>query len=84
MLYEVITELSEGIENSFIPMQFENPANVEMHRKTTAQEIWNDTEGQVDIFVAGAGTGGTITGVSEALKEHKSSLYSVVVRNNFV
>jgi len=72
-------ELSEGIENSFIPMQFENPANVEMHRKTTAQEIWNDTEGQVDIFVAGAGTGGTITGVSEALKEHKSSLYSVVV-----
>jgi len=72
-------ELAAEIENSFIPMQFENPANVEMHRKTTAQEIWNDTDGKVDLFVAGAGTGGTITGVSEALKELKPSVYTVVV-----
>ena len=72
-------ELSQEIENSFIPMQFENMANVEMHRKTTAQEIWNDTDGKVDIFVAGAGTGGTITGVSEELKLNKPSLHSIVV-----
>jgi cysteine synthase A len=72
-------ELAKEVENSFVPMQFENPANVEMHRHTTAQEIWNDTDGKVDIFVAGAGTGGTITGVSEALKELKPALYSVVV-----
>ena len=79
-------ELSREIENSFIPMQFENMANVEMHRKTTAREIWNDTDGKVDIFVAGAGTGGTITGVSEELKLNKPSLHSVVVepRNSAV
>ncbi|WP_372773368.1 cysteine synthase A [Mangrovibacterium sp.] len=72
-------ELANSIENSFIPMQFENQANAEMHRRTTAQEIWNDTDGRVDLFVAGAGTGGTITGVSEALKELKPSVYTVVV-----
>ncbi|MFV0377463.1 MAG: cysteine synthase A [Mangrovibacterium sp.] len=72
-------ELAVEISNSFIPMQFENPANVEMHRLTTAQEIWNDTDGQVDLFVAGAGTGGTITGVSETLKALKPSVYTVVV-----
>jgi len=72
-------ELASEIDNSFIPMQFENPANVEMHRRTTAQEIWNDTDGKVDLFVAGAGTGGTITGVSEALKDLKPSVYTVVV-----
>ncbi len=72
-------ELSQEIDNSFIPMQFENMANVEMHRKTTAKEIWNDTDGKIDIFVAGAGTGGTITGVSEELKLNKPSLHSVVV-----
>jgi cysteine synthase A len=64
---------------SFIPMQFSNPANAEMHRKTTALEIWNDTGGQVDIFVAGSGTGGTITGVSEVLKEKNPLLKSIVV-----
>ncbi|MDX9880523.1 MAG: cysteine synthase A [Prolixibacteraceae bacterium] len=64
---------------SFIPMQFENPANAEMHRKTTAIEIWNDTDGTVDAFVAGAGTGGTITGVSEVLKQKKPAVHCVVV-----
>ncbi|WP_163717936.1 cysteine synthase A [Mangrovibacterium lignilyticum] len=76
-------ELAAENENSFIPMQFENPANVEMHRRTTAQEIWNDTDGKVDLFVAGAGTGGTITGVSEALKELKPSVYTIVVEPAF-
>lgn len=64
---------------SFIPMQFSNPANAEMHRKTTALEIWNDTDGHIDIFVAGSGTGGTITGVSEVLKERNPRLKSIVV-----
>ena len=76
---EKTEELAAGIENPFIPMQFVNPANAEMHRKTTALEIWNDTDGIVDVFVAGAGTGGTITGVSEVLKEKKPSVYCVVV-----
>ncbi len=65
--------------DSFVPMQFENQANAAMHRRTTAMEIWNDTDGQVDVFVAGAGTGGTITGVSEALKDKKPSVHCVVV-----
>ena len=72
-------ELKLTIPGSFIPMQFNNGANPEIHRKTTALEIWEDTDGKVDIFVAGAGTGGTITGVSEVIKAKKSSFYSVVV-----
>lgn len=66
-------------KNSFIPMQFKNPANPEVHRRTTAIEIWEDTEGKVDIFVACAGTGGTITGVSEVLKKKKPSLLSIAI-----
>jgi len=64
-------ELAAGMPNSFLPQQFKNPANPEMHRRTTAEEIWRDTGGQVDIFVCGVGTGGTITGVGEVLKQRK-------------
>jgi len=63
----------------FIPQQFKNPANPEIHRRTTAEEIWRDTDGEVDIVVAGVGTGGTITGVAEALKERKPALQAVAV-----
>jgi cysteine synthase A len=72
-------ELAQSIPNSFMPLQFENPANPEAHRKTTAPEIWEDTDGAVDIFVAGVGTGGTITGVGEVLKERKSGVKIVAV-----
>ena len=71
-------ELVKETPNSFMPQQFNNPANVEIHRKTTAEEIWNDTDGKIDIFVAGVGTGGTITGVSEVIKTRKK-IYSVAV-----
>jgi len=72
-------EIQMNTPGSFIPMQFNNPANPEMHRKTTAKEIWEDTDGKVDIFVAGSGTGGTITGVSEVIRALKPSFYSAVV-----
>ena len=64
---------------SFMPQQFNNPANAEIHRRTTAEEIWNDTDGQVDIVIAGVGTGGTITGVAEALKSRKPGLQAIAV-----
>ena len=72
-------ELAEEIADSFIPGQFINPANPAIHKKTTGPEIWNDTDGAVDIFVAGVGTGGTITGTGEYLKEQKSSVKVVAV-----
>jgi cysteine synthase A len=72
-------ELAEEIPNSFIPQQFKNPANPEIHRKTTAEEIWEDTEGKIDILVAGVGTGGTITGVAEVIKERKPTFKAIAV-----
>lgn len=72
-------ELHKEIPNSIILQQFDNPANPEIHRKTTAEEIWRDTDGQVDIVVAGVGTGGTITGVGEVLKARKPSVQAVAV-----
>ncbi len=67
-------ELAETIDGAVMPQQFNNPANPQVHRETTAEEIWRDTDGNVDIFIAGIGTGGTVTGVGEALKEHNPQL----------
>ncbi|MDY8109231.1 cysteine synthase A [Fulvimarina sp. 2208YS6-2-32] len=72
-------ELVGEIPNAVIPQQFENPANPQIHRVTTAEEIWNDTKGEVDIFVAGIGTGGTITGVGQVLKQRKPGVHVVAV-----
>jgi len=72
-------ELAAEIPNSFIPQQFMNPANPAVHRATTAREIWDDTEGKVDIIVGGVGTGGTITGIAEALKPRKDTLKIIAV-----
>jgi len=72
-------ELLKQTPNAFMPQQFQNPANPRIHRKTTAEEIWRDTDGKIDIFVAGVGTGGTITGVGEMLKERKPSARVVAV-----
>jgi len=65
--------------DNFIPQQFQNPANPAIHRNTTAEEIWNDTDGQVDILISGVGTGGTITGVSEVIKARKPSFKAIAV-----
>lgn len=72
-------ELVKEIPNAVIPQQFENPANPEVHRRTTAEEIWNDTQGEVDYVISGVGTGGTITGVGQVLKQRKASVKIVAV-----
>jgi len=72
-------ELAASIPGSFIPQQFKNPANPEIHRRTTAEEIWRDTDGEVDIFVAGVGTGGTLTGTGEVLKQRKPNVKVIAV-----
>ena len=72
-------ELAASYKNSFMPQQFKNPANPEIHRKTTAEEIWQDTDGKVDYFIAGVGTGGTITGVGEVLKKRNPSIKIIAV-----
>ena len=72
-------ELAGNTENSFMPQQFTNQANPQIHRKTTAEEIWSDTDGKIDIFVAGVGTGGTITGVGEILKSKKPGVKIIAV-----
>jgi len=76
---EKAREILDSTPDSFMPQQFENPANPEVHRKTTAEEIWKDTEGTVDILVSGVGTGGTITGVSEFIKKRKKDFRSIAV-----
>jgi cysteine synthase A len=70
-------EITEKTDGAFMPQQFQNPANPQIHRETTAEEIWEDSEGKVDIFIAGIGTGGTITGVSEVLKARNPSLQTI-------
>jgi len=76
---EKAEEILASEKNAFMPDQFKNPANPRIHRETTAEEIWRDTEGQVDILVAGVGTGGTITGVSQAIKPRKPSFKAIAV-----
>jgi len=73
------SEITEKTDGAFMPQQFKNPANPQIHRGTTAEEIWKDTDGKVDIFVAGIGTGGTITGVGEVLKSRKPSVKVVAI-----
>ncbi|MEN6332770.1 MAG: cysteine synthase A [Phycisphaerales bacterium] len=73
------TEIAEAENGAFIPQQFENPANPEVHRRTTAEEIWRDTDGKADILISGVGTGGTITGIAEVIKSRKPSFKAVAV-----
>ncbi|MBW4467768.1 MAG: cysteine synthase A [Pegethrix bostrychoides GSE-TBD4-15B] len=73
------TEIAEALPNAFIPQQFANPANPKIHRETTAEELWADTDGQIDILIAGVGTGGTITGIAELLKQRKPEFKAIAV-----
>jgi cysteine synthase A len=72
-------ELTASTHNAYMPQQFNNPANPEIHRKTTAEEIWDDTDGKIDILVSGIGTGGTITGVAEVIKKRKPSFKAIAI-----
>ncbi len=72
-------EIANGLEDGFIPQQFKNKANPEIHRTTTAEELWDDTDGQIDILISGIGTGGTITGVTEVIKQRKPSFQAIAV-----
>ncbi|OPY71126.1 MAG: O-acetylserine sulfhydrylase [Syntrophorhabdaceae bacterium PtaU1.Bin034] len=76
---EKAEEILKENRKAFMPQQFKNPANVEVHKRTTAEEIWNDTDGRVDVLVAGVGTGGTITGVGEVIKKRKASFKAIAV-----
>lgn len=76
---EEASDLAKKTANSFVPQQFINPANPDIHRRTTAEEIWNDTDGKIDCLVAGVGTGGTITGVSEVIKSKKPDFKAIAV-----
>ena len=76
---ERANEIADGIPNAFIPQQFRNPSNPEVHRRTTAEEIWNDTDGKVDAVVAGVGTGGTITGVAQVIKPRRPGFEAIAV-----
>jgi cysteine synthase A len=81
-MHEAVDEadrIARGTKDSFVPQQFKNPANPEAHRRTTAEEIWSDLDGDVDVFVAGVGTGGTITGVGEVLKDRRPDVHVVAV-----
>ena len=73
-------ELRDSYGNAFIPQQFDNPANPAIHRQTTAEEIWRDTDGKVDIFISSVGTGGTITGTAQGLKGHKPDVREIINR----
>ncbi|MBW2448420.1 MAG: pyridoxal-phosphate dependent enzyme, partial [Deltaproteobacteria bacterium] len=76
---ERANEIADDVDESYMPQQFRNPANPEVHRNTTAVELWEDTDGEIDALVAGVGTGGTITGVAQAIKEKKPSFRAVAV-----
>ena len=76
---EKAEQLLKETPNGFMPQQFENPANPEIHRRTTAEEIWDDTDGQVDIVIAGVGTGGTITGIAEVIKKRKPEFQAIAI-----